>query len=31
VLIMTWVTAITMAYDFYEAMKWGFNNKFFDS
>lgn len=31
VLIMTWVTAITMAYDFYEAIKWGFNNKFFGS
>ena len=31
VLIMTWLTAITMAYDFYEAILWGFNNKFISS
>ena len=30
VLIMTWVTAITMAYPFYEAMIWGFEKRFVD-
>ena len=25
---MTWVTAITMAYDFGQAIKWGFDKKF---
>jgi len=31
VLLITYVTAIIMAYDFYCAIVWGFNNKFFSS
>lgn len=30
VLIITYVTFITMAYDFYKALEWGFNEKFVD-
>ena len=28
---MTYLTAVTMAYDFYQAITWGFDNKFFSS
>lgn len=31
VLLITWFTAITMAYDFYEAIIWGYDNKFFST
>ena len=31
VLLITYATAIIMAYDFYSAIVWGFNNKFFSS
>jgi hypothetical protein len=31
VLLMTYLTAVTMAYDFYQAIIWGFDNKFFSS
>lgn len=31
VLLITWFTAITMAYDFYQAIIWGYSNKFFSS
>ena len=30
-LLITYATAIIMAYDFYCAIVWGFNNKFFSS
>lgn len=31
VLLITYTTVVTMAYDFYQAIVWGFNNKFFSS
>ena len=31
VLILTYLTAVALAYDFYEAIKWGYDNKMFST